>query len=544
MLTEWFKPLCDGPAHSRATWWMRGSKVSHGCRRALKDDGQPPKGDPDKLADARNAVRALIKLMEDRRADLDKIAEPREVEFTRRTLLNLLAFDRGNREFNRENPMATPVEISQLRDERKGDNLAFLSREYFKGKKIIAWAASSHLLRNPGETESSTAGTTEPIFLSRWATSPPRHSAKTTSSSPSAPTRAGSAGPWSGASPIEKSEAGDLETLMADAGLTLAIIPLNPPAADAGAAWLREPQVMRPMGYGRERAIWGRCFDALFFTREMTPSTSRSSRSSREAGIPRERGHRVPTLHHGSCRGPHRPRCGAPRGGRGRRRAPEGPVTSPISRAAACATNSSVSIPQITTSPPTPTRRRSAPSSAAFHEVGAAFGVMLVPMTVRHRSGHIPHRRGLFRPAPSRFGRLQRRPADARRRDFTINALFLDPMGTPATLPAPLPKISGRLIDHVGGVDDLRAGVIRAVGDPEKRLAEDHLRAIRAVRFAARLGFQLDPHTASAITRHTSTSAASRASASAMSFGACLLIPTAVRPRLCSRRSNWIRPSR
>ncbi len=85
---------------------------------------------------------------------------------------------------------------------------------------------------------------------------------------------------------------------------------------------------------------------------------------------------------------------------------------------------------------------------------------------------------------------------DARRRDFTINALFLDPLiGGP---------VERRVIDTVGGLDDLRNGVIRAVGDPADRLAEDHLRALRAVRFASRFGFEIERLTAQAIRDHAS----------------------------------------
>lgn len=86
---------------------------------------------------------------------------------------------------------------------------------------------------------------------------------------------------------------------------------------------------------------------------------------------------------------------------------------------------------------------------------------------------------------------------DARRRDFTVNAMFLDPLADSTT-----PGVRGRIIDHVGGLADLSARVVRAVGDPEARLAEDHLRALRGVRFAARLGFALEPDTAAAIARH------------------------------------------
>ncbi|MDX9912731.1 MAG: CCA tRNA nucleotidyltransferase, partial [Phycisphaerales bacterium] len=86
---------------------------------------------------------------------------------------------------------------------------------------------------------------------------------------------------------------------------------------------------------------------------------------------------------------------------------------------------------------------------------------------------------------------------DAHRRDFTINALFLDPLAPPEA-----PGVRGRVIDYVGGRADLAKKIVRAVGDPEARLAEDHLRALRAVRFAARLGFDIEPATGEAIRRH------------------------------------------
>jgi len=77
---------------------------------------------------------------------------------------------------------------------------------------------------------------------------------------------------------------------------------------------------------------------------------------------------------------------------------------------------------------------------------------------------------------------------DARRRDFTINGMFLDP-------------VHDTVIDYVGGQDDLRAGIIRAIGDPAARFSEDRLRMLRAVRFAARLGFHIDPGTFAAMQR-------------------------------------------
>jgi len=75
---------------------------------------------------------------------------------------------------------------------------------------------------------------------------------------------------------------------------------------------------------------------------------------------------------------------------------------------------------------------------------------------------------------------------DALRRDFTINGMFYDP-------------VADEVLDYVGGREDLRRRVIRTIGDPARRFAEDYLRLIRAVRFAVRLGFRIDPATADAI---------------------------------------------
>jgi poly(A) polymerase len=75
---------------------------------------------------------------------------------------------------------------------------------------------------------------------------------------------------------------------------------------------------------------------------------------------------------------------------------------------------------------------------------------------------------------------------DALRRDFTINGMFFDPL-------------EGKLLDYVGGQEDLRARVLRAIGDPATRFAEDKLRLLRAVRIATRFGLALDPATAAAL---------------------------------------------
>lgn len=91
---------------------------------------------------------------------------------------------------------------------------------------------------------------------------------------------------------------------------------------------------------------------------------------------------------------------------------------------------------------------------------------------------------------------------DVQRRDFTINGLLLDPLRGGGPLdesnndPGALRKSA---LDFVGGLADLDAGIIRAIGRPELRFEEDHLRMLRAARFAARFGFELEPETHRAI---------------------------------------------
>ncbi|MFI4896447.1 MAG: CCA tRNA nucleotidyltransferase [Phycisphaerales bacterium JB059] len=136
-------------------------------------------------------------------------------------------------------------------------------------------------------------------------------------------------------------------------------------------------------------------------------------------------------------------------------------------------------------------------------EVGAAFGVMLVrergqtiEVATFREEGTYSDRR---RPDEVRFSTADQ---DAKRRDYTVNALFLDPVSADERDEGR--TIHGHVIDLVGGMEDLHARRIRAVGDPGDRLAEDHLRALRAVRLAAKLGFEIEPETARAIREHAS----------------------------------------
>ena len=119
--------------------------------------------------------------------------------------------------------------------------------------------------------------------------------------------------------------------------------------------------------------------------------------------------------------------------------------------------------------------------------VGRQFGVMLVVegrrqfqvATFRAEADYQDGRH----PEQVTFGDAR---ADASRRDFTVNGLFFDP-------------IAEKLRDWVGGEADLRAKIIRTIGSPDERFAEDHLRLLRAVRFAAQLGFEIEHETFAAL---------------------------------------------
>ena len=120
-------------------------------------------------------------------------------------------------------------------------------------------------------------------------------------------------------------------------------------------------------------------------------------------------------------------------------------------------------------------------------KVGAAFGVILVREKRQQVEVATFRADGTYsdgrHPDSVRFTNAQE---DARRRDFTCNALFYDP-------------IADQLHDFVDGRKDIHAKILRAVGKPDERFAEDHLRMLRAVRFAARLGFAIEEDTKSAI---------------------------------------------
>ncbi len=122
--------------------------------------------------------------------------------------------------------------------------------------------------------------------------------------------------------------------------------------------------------------------------------------------------------------------------------------------------------------------------------IGLAFGIILVieadhafeVATYRREEGYADGRR----PSVVSFGSAEE---DVQRRDFTVNGLLMDPE-------------TEVVLDYVGGKKDIKNRLIRTIGFPEERFAEDHLRMLRAVRFAVNLDFDLDPAAFSAIRGH------------------------------------------
>ncbi len=122
--------------------------------------------------------------------------------------------------------------------------------------------------------------------------------------------------------------------------------------------------------------------------------------------------------------------------------------------------------------------------------VGVQFGVILVleegepfeVATFRSESGYEDGRR----PTKVAFSTVEE---DAKRRDFTVNGLYFD-------------VDTGKTLDFVGGVKDINAGIIRTIGNADERFLEDHLRLMRAIRFAVQLGYEIEPATFASVKKH------------------------------------------
>lgn len=207
------------------------------------------------------AMRSLLDVVERERAKLEAAHGRLEVLFQERAIGNVVGYIErmkpGEGAFNR-------------RDRRMGENLVFLANEYFKGKKIIVWAASMHNARRVEGLEwvgspNTYKGVRPMGDVVFDALGSEMYSVMFTAYS-------GRIGrPWTGVAPIETAAEGSLEALLHATGKPYLFVDFR--SLPEG-HWLRGPVVARPLGYAPMRGVWPECFDAVVFTDRMYPSTS------------------------------------------------------------------------------------------------------------------------------------------------------------------------------------------------------------------------------------------------------------------------------
>lgn len=156
------------------------------------------------------------------------------------------------------------------RDLQMGKNLVWLANDFYQGRKIIVWAASFHIMRNPAEIEvpSGVVNYKDIVPMGHHVARELGDDVFTIAFT----AYDGTAGAYFRPNvPIGKAPTGTLEAICNSAGLTNAVIPLR--ELDGGGEWLGEKQFSRPLGYSWMKARWPRHFDAMVFNREMKPST-------------------------------------------------------------------------------------------------------------------------------------------------------------------------------------------------------------------------------------------------------------------------------
>lgn len=234
--------------------------------------GEPGPAD-EHVAKARADVRALIDAIAADPAPFHAAHGPRETAFAARALGNLLVFDESLRQTRTNTPADT-----NTRDIRMGDNVAWLADEYYRGRKIILWAASFHLMRNgptitPARAGLSYEGTVTLGHRAREALKDDYYAVMFTAHS-------GKAGnPFRNAFDLPPAPDGSLEHLFHQAGLSLAFLDLRRAPRIDGGQWLLDRLTARPLGYLPMAAVWPEVFDAVVHTDIMFPST-------REGDIP------------------------------------------------------------------------------------------------------------------------------------------------------------------------------------------------------------------------------------------------------------------
>ena len=230
----------------------------------LEESGPNPKSQP---TDQIRAVEGVIALLDEKRDLLARAHAPRDIDFMRRCLRNQIEFARQCA-VGREGI----AEGGRIRDTAMGENLAWLADDFFKGRKVIVWAASMHNMYNAPDA---------------WLNGDPDFYRDTITMGHVARKQLGGAmysimfladrgrigRPWSNPSPIRKAPDHTLDSMLHAAGFKLAFLDLKSAASKDGGEWLTKRVAARPLGYALCEAHWLDQCDAFFFTDVMTPST-------------------------------------------------------------------------------------------------------------------------------------------------------------------------------------------------------------------------------------------------------------------------------
>ena len=216
----------------------------------------------------RAAVARLVSLLEERAERLQRCCSPREIAFVNRVLGNLLVYD----EMRHQPADQSTRGQTNLRDQRMGENLAWLAQVYYPDRKIIVWAASFHLLRNAPTVKVIDGSLNYDGVVTMGHVA--HEQLKDGYYSIMFTAYEGTGGnPW-GKYPVGQAPAGSLEDLLQTAGLQYGFLDLRAPGRAKAPTWLVGRELAaRPLGYKPMQSNWTQAFDGVLFTRTMFPST-------------------------------------------------------------------------------------------------------------------------------------------------------------------------------------------------------------------------------------------------------------------------------
>jgi erythromycin esterase len=243
----------------------------------IEECGPVPKTRPTEQI---KGVERVIALLDEQRNLLARVHAQRDIDFMRRCLRNQI-------EFARQCALgrAGVVEGGRIRDTAMGENLVWLADDYFRGRKVIVWAASMHNMYNAPQAWLNG----DPDFYEHAITMGHVARKKLGGAMYSIMFLAdhGRIGrPWTGSGPITEAPKHTFDSMLHDAGFTFGFLDLKSAAAKEGGAWLKERLPARPLGYAICEAVWPDQCDAFFFTDEMTPSTAWKQPERRSAPPP------------------------------------------------------------------------------------------------------------------------------------------------------------------------------------------------------------------------------------------------------------------